>query len=1758
MPTTHYFRNTAIANRKKLRVGPAGNGSGPSTPFKIGLGSKLLQFDSWVPADIVSSWLNAAQNDKTLADVTPTVDGNGVLFTHNRLGEDFHIRILSLDGEEYVDTPMVSEEQRITFNNAPTGGTFTLTFMGHTTDPITYVPGNTTATAANITTALEALPNIQVGDVAVTWVSGTTYKLDFSPGQYAGLNVDLITVNYSGLTGGNATATATVTQQGNAGTNEVQKLEYAAELLGTHEKSRNEKKTFRLTGHPNAGTFTLSLPGFGTSDPIPYNANRVQIRQILENLVGLGNIKVTGGPLPSNDVTLEFIGSLAGTNIGDMTADPAGLDNEGEDIDVTVTQTTAPTTDTDLVVKYTKPSGISVGNLSNYYLVFRITDNNGTLSDTNGPWTKVNACDGNGNAAAITALLTDEWDWNYMFVGNHPVPADQTYRDTRNATYAYAPGIIFESADITVTGDLTDGDNAFTVQFKRRCDGLYGLGSGGPGVRAYLIEKVNNQNVIECPPSIITHFVKGTAEVQEAVINEPFPISGNFYLKIGTTTTGPIAAGTNLSDVAMRMGYALADAFGELHDEPTHGHIRVHVRPNGGTTNGGVVCQYPVTAAALQAAYGNANLSSIWSPPLGSQFWQVYVSWVGQGDKTAGASALGFAKAENSMLFYSAPTTYAEFAENVNQVLRYYLSAPAAETYAAGLGYSQFKRNFKSGTDAPPIQAVFVPGTPDKFQFTFADWPYRGDVDAPLIEFLSTPGTPPGVEIDEVQDGGTITVPNLSGGTFDLGFATEAAPNIVHWVLDIPYNVTAADLDSRIEAVLGAGTVTCAGGPLHEAFITITFTGAYAATNMRPTLIRTALSGTFSGSYSNEVVRTAKTPTSTANCYDFEIVPGRGTLGLNRKQNWGTTAGDCNWGWFKIVTRDGEISQARFRWADCTATDIENAINEVMGCQAVVVYQIVHDQRVEAVSAYGGTGSVKQWYNRDVFRIVWVNEYAEEGAISEFTYELPTIDTTPSRAVEPRDFLLSTNTPGLNDDDYTSQSYRVYQLFAQAHANGTPIHRWRITPSSVTDQTIQWRYKFVRDWYQNLDTEVGGDVGSGDFTVQPEVNRSVHAEFDPDMKMRFKWVLINKKDISEGNRNADTRVVLGSTDWIDWDATTDQIETLLTTAFPFLSENIEVTGSLYNSWLSEDAIEAEEDDSYNDLRIKLVNRLRQQPLDMFEYQLEMELLAADSGAGANNTYQTNLPQVWQHYCCRPLPPLRSERQSLTLKTNGITSDIYIGYSDHFVRVEKNSTAAEVEALLNGVLGTLPNTGSSAPSHRWLPSKMAKAVTVYGTDVASGLDVEFNGMGYQFSNVGSVKLALLSGELMTLTTVTEGVAPRSETVVISVTNSTWGGTFQLIYNGQPPQTIQWNASAANIDAALQAMGMPAGNAIVSGGPLPTSPVTVVFLTSLGNLPDTLIQIGATSLRNGTVTITETTRGGIDSDKGLVIVETVRGAGPRYYDCPENYDTNSVPSSGDTVIVDDSTSSLCFGLQQAQDFLVVSLGVNTRFLWRNRRRVFLDGQKVWVYSSGTLPNGLVEGYYYIVNSATDATFKLAETEGGTPVEITDAGTGTHTMEIREVVFKHYSRSGTVQIGLPRRRTNGELEYLPTFLEMGFASIELGIEEGDALSLGRFNTRNSSTTITVHRTSTSTVNGVPAVQFLCNNGSASPNGVVYNQAEGDCGMAVYPDESSTVRNITITGGTFAYGDLTVTGNLDAPRDALHGLIGSVGGNLRLQQQG
>lgn len=219
-----------------------------------------------------------------------------------------------------------NEIQEIDLGSQITGGTFRLFFGGNSTADINF-----DATAADVQAALEALPNVDPGDLSIAGGSlpGTPVTVEFA-GQFAQTNVPQLFLLGNTLTN-NEQQAISVTGAPTAGNFTLSLVDGGAGINGTSNPidfdalALNERQLISLTGAPTGGNFTLAFNDAGsgingTSNNIAFNANAAAVQTAIEGgIPGLvGNIQVTGGALPGT-VTIEFIGALAGMNVASFT-----------------------------------------------------------------------------------------------------------------------------------------------------------------------------------------------------------------------------------------------------------------------------------------------------------------------------------------------------------------------------------------------------------------------------------------------------------------------------------------------------------------------------------------------------------------------------------------------------------------------------------------------------------------------------------------------------------------------------------------------------------------------------------------------------------------------------------------------------------------------------------------------------------------------------------------------------------------------------------------------------------------------------------------------------------------------------------------------------------------------------------------------------------------------------------------------------------------------------------------------------------------------------------------------------------------------------------------------------------------------------------------------------------------------------------------------------------------------------------------------
>lgn len=109
-----------------------------------------------------------------------------------------------------------------------------------------------------------------------------------------------------------------------------------------------------------------------------------------------------------------------------------------------------------------------------------------------------------------------------------------------------------------------------------------------------------------------------------------------------------------------------------------------------------------------------------------------------------------------------------------------------------------------------------------------------------------------------------------------------------------------------------------------------------------------------------------------------------------------------------------------------------------------------------------------------------------------------------------------------------------------------------------------------------------------------------------------------------------------------------------------------------------------------------------------------------------------------------------------------------------------------------------------------------------------------------------------------------VAGTNEVQTLTETGTPAGGTFKLQFRGQRTATIPYNATAAQVDTALEALSLiGVGGVLSAGGPFPGTPITVTFnaapyaATNVPNL--TVVESALTGGTTPAVAVTASTPG-----------------------------------------------------------------------------------------------------------------------------------------------------------------------------------------------------------------------------------------------------------------------------------------------------------
>jgi len=165
-----------------------------------------------------------------------------------------------------------------------------------------------------------------------------------------------------------------------------------------------------------------------------------------------------------------------------------------------------------------------------------------------------------------------------------------------------------------------------------------------------------------------------------------------------------------------------------------------------------------------------------------------------------------------------------------------------------------------------------------------------------------------------------------------------------------------------------------------------------------------------------------------------------------------------------------------------------------------------------------------------------------------------------------------------------------------------------------------------------------------------------------------------------------------------------------------------------------------------------------------------------------------------------------------------------------------------------------------------------------------------------------------------TAATGSGSPVNEVQTVTLTGTPSGGTFTLTYDGQTTGTIAYNASAATVTNALEALSnIGSGDVAVTGSA--GGPWTVTFTGALAGTNVPQMTADGSSLTGG-------------SGETLNVTTEVASAGPNHWDTALNWLPEGVPENGDDVRFELGNVNCLYGLNQSAVTLD-SLHVSMRY-------------------------------------------------------------------------------------------------------------------------------------------------------------------------------------------------------------------------------------
>lgn len=244
--TTRRWQGDAVPIAQVVKLTP------PAASGEVGIAinGKVLTYDSWDAEAIADKWnlsttiLDDVAQSPEFREVIASTEGSLLVLTAATPGVPFTVTT-TVGGN-----PLSNERQVLTRVHTASGGTFKITFDGQQTGTIAW-----NASAATVETALEALSNLAPADVSVSGSAGGPWTVDFA-GAYAGLDVPLMTIDATSLTGGDT------------GANEIQRLSLSGTTSPSTFKLRRTDtlaETASMTTPVSAATVDTQVTALGYS-----------------------------------------------------------------------------------------------------------------------------------------------------------------------------------------------------------------------------------------------------------------------------------------------------------------------------------------------------------------------------------------------------------------------------------------------------------------------------------------------------------------------------------------------------------------------------------------------------------------------------------------------------------------------------------------------------------------------------------------------------------------------------------------------------------------------------------------------------------------------------------------------------------------------------------------------------------------------------------------------------------------------------------------------------------------------------------------------------------------------------------------------------------------------------------------------------------------------------------------------------------------------------------------------------------------------------------------------------------------------------------------------------------------------------------------------------------------------------------------------------------------------------------------------------